>query len=43
MIMRNNKKNIETKLPPLRINIKLWLQLAGLVLKTFLIISLLTS
>jgi hypothetical protein len=30
MIMRNNEKNIETKLPPLGINIKFWLRLAGL-------------
>jgi hypothetical protein len=28
--MRNNKKNIETKLPQLGINIKFWSRLAGL-------------
>jgi hypothetical protein len=30
MIMRNNVKNIETKLPQLRININFWLRLAVL-------------
>jgi len=30
MIMRNNEKNIETKLPLLGINIRFWVYLAGL-------------
>jgi hypothetical protein len=30
MIMRNNGKNIETKLPLLGINIRFWLRLVGL-------------
>jgi hypothetical protein len=37
MIMRNNEKNIKTKLPPLGINIKLGLRLAGLAVVTGLI------
>jgi len=31
MIMRNNEKKIETKLPLLGINIRFWVYLAGLV------------
>jgi hypothetical protein len=37
MIMRNNEKNIETKLPPLGIHIKFWLRLVGLVVVVGLI------
>jgi hypothetical protein len=37
MIMRNKVKNIETKLPPLGINIKFWLHLAGLMMVAGLI------
>ena len=37
MIMRNNEKNIETKLPPLGININFWLRLAGLAMVAGLI------
>jgi len=37
MIMRNNVKNSETKLPPLGINIKFGLRLAGLAVVLVLI------
>jgi hypothetical protein len=37
MIMRNNEKNIETKLPPLGINIKFWGWLVGLAVVAGLI------
>ena len=37
MIMRNNEKNIETKLPLFGINIKFWLWLAGLAVVVWLI------
>jgi uncharacterized membrane protein YccF (DUF307 family) len=37
MIMRNNRKNNETKLPPLGININFWLRLAGLAVVVGLI------
>ena len=37
MIMRNNEKNIETKLPLLGINIKFWGWLAGLAVVAGLI------
>jgi len=37
MIMRNNGKNNETKLPPLGININFWLRLAGLAVVVGLI------
>jgi hypothetical protein len=37
MIMRNNEKNIKTKLPPLGINIKFGLRLVGLAVVAGLI------